>query len=150
MIRLIFFQISPVRYFKDAHAQFSYNVESINFLRIRVPFYSEKLKNLEIQFENGNIVELNYQILSVKNQTQKFKSFYEKEIKNYKNTIFEPSLLKILDKFLIENNLVRNLQETKIEWDLNLNNLIKFKTDEKNKINVIVQKFFNLKQNSTF
>ena len=144
-----FFLDFPVRYYKDAHAQFSYNVESISFLSISVPFYSEKLKNLEIQFENGNIVELNYQILSVKNQTQKFKSFYEKEIKNYKNTIFEPSILKILDKFLIENNLVRNLQETKIEWDLNLNNLIKFKTDEKNKINVIVQNSFDFEQNST-
>ena len=38
----------PISYFKDAHAQFSYNLESINFLKIRVSFYSENFKNLEI------------------------------------------------------------------------------------------------------
>ena len=131
-----FFLDFPVRYLKDEHAQFSYNIESINFLRISVPFYYEKFKNIEIEFENKNKVKLDYQILSVKNQTKNFKSFYEKEIKQYKNTIFVPSIL--------------NLQEKKIDWDLKLNNMVKFKADLKNKINVIVQNSFDLEKNSAY
>ena len=144
-----FFLAFPLQYFKDQHAQFSHNIENINFQKIYIPFYYENFKNLEIEFENNNIIKLDYKILSIKNQTKEFKSFYEKEIKNFKNTIFEPSLLKIFDKFLIENNLKRNLKENKINWDLNFNNLIKLKTDEKNKINIIVQNSFNLEGNAT-
>ena len=46
---------------------------------MNIPFYYKNFLNLD-----KNTVILNYQILSVKNQTKEFKSFYEQERKKIK------------------------------------------------------------------
>ena len=84
--------------------------------------------------------------------TPEFKSYYLNELENYKNNIFQPSILDIQRKYYNEIKLGRNLQQE--TWNCPENNMdkyitcnnskIKYKVDEDKKYNVIAQKSFDL------
>ena len=129
----------PVQLLKDEHAQFSYNIDLIGISTIHMPFYPEMYKNLIIKFSDNKEFSISYKILRPKIVSKEFKSFYENEIKSQKYNIFQStSIYEIEQKFLLLNSKQYNLQQT--EWDLNYENLIKYKVV--NETNIIVQNSF--------
>ena len=130
----------PVQNLKDEHAQFSFNIDRIHIHTIDTPFYPEKYKNLTIEFKNNKNLSISYKVLYPKLLSKEFKSFYDNEIELHKYDIFEPSIYEIEKKFLMSKSKENNLEQMK--WDLNYEDIIKYKKDNVNKMNIIVQSSF--------
>jgi len=112
---------------KSKHAQFSYNLENINFGNFNeYPFSKSDLENIEIIFENDKKINFNFIIYDRSENIEK------KESK------------KLFD---IKKKEISNI---KLEWDLNFENILKYKEDNKNKVNVIYQKNYQFKDQSYY
>ena len=127
-------------YFKDEHAQFTFNLHTIQ-RGIFYTFNPEKFKNIEIKFIDNTTIKYDYKIIYAQIQTNDYKLFFEKEINNYlQNSMIPPNLIEIEEKFNLINNI--NNVNNGLTWDINHNNLLKFKVDNENKVNVIYQNSF--------
>ena len=130
------------QFLKDPNAQFSYNLKNIVTSPINFPFEKKKFNEINIKFDNGKSMTISYKIYIIKNINDKeFKSYYDKIISNYNNSIFTPSIFQIKERYELEKG---KSNSSLINWDLNYKNMIKYKKDENKKVNVIYQNDFML------
>ena len=129
-----------IKFLKDLNAQFSYNLENIVTSPIIFPFNKENFSEINIKFENDKNLIISYKIYTIKNINDKeFKIYYDKVISKYNNSIFTPSIFKIKERYEIEKNIAKS---SNIFWDLNYKNMIKYKNDNINNVNVIYHNDF--------
>ena len=127
-------------FLKDEHAQFSYNLKFISLDTIPYTFYPEKFKNIKIEFIDKTIINYDYKIIHIKKQSNKYKKFIIKEIKNnLDNSILFSNLFELEKKYNNQNEK----KDNNSLWDLNHENSIKFKVDKDNKVNIIYQNSFS-------
>ena len=130
------------QFLKDPNAQFSYNLKNIVTSPINFPFEKKNFNEINIKFDNGKSMTISYKIYIIKNINDKeFKSYYDKIISNYNNSIFTPSIFQIKERYELEKG---KSNSSLINWDLNYKNMIKYKKDENKKVNVIYQNDFML------
>ena len=123
-----FIQNFGMQLLKSKHAQFSYNLKNINIGNFnQYPFSNTDLENIEIIFENNKTIKYNFSIVDAS----------ENKEKNGKK------------KILIGTNK-KEISNKKIEWDLNFEDILKYKEDKKNLVNVIYQKNFKFKDLSYY
>ena len=134
---------------KNPHAQFSFIIDRIpNFSLSYFPVYFWNLTSNEYEFDDNQILRINYKISKIKINNFKFDiNFMNIRAKN--KFLFEMySLGEIKDNFFIsklQKNSLKN--EEKINWDFQVENnglYLKCRVDEKNKVNVLVQNSFNI------
>jgi len=135
----------PFTSLKDEHAQFSLNLNTFTGGNITFPLNSSRFKNLIIEFENNNKVTIDYKIFLVKKISKKFQSYYLKELEKYNDNIFQPSILDIYQKYEEQIKLENNLKKNNLNWT-SFYKKIKYRVDNDNKFNVIVQNSFNFKE----
>ena len=109
------------------------------------PFLKEEL-NLKIEFEEGEILETSYQLLSAKDiPDPEFQQFLEQEIDKYfQNKIPYQTYEEIEHKFKIQKGLLTkdNLKED-YNWDLlSKDGSLKCKVDTDEQMNILYQKTF--------
>ena len=128
---------------KDEHGSFSINLKLISAGNILFGFKKENFTNFSILFEDNSIIKFDYKMIFVKNMRKEFKFFYEKEIKKYYETSsFIPTIFEIEQKY---NSLKKNSENRFLQnslWDISLENIMYFKVDDINKVNVIYQNSF--------
>ena len=134
---------------KDDHAQFSSDLEEISKGSIIMPFYENKFKNFTIEYDNGDVVTFDYQILYVIETNKNFLSFYEKEfLKHFHNNIFlKNTIIDIANLYLIKNGINKNRILNDIKWE-NFNNKILYRIDHKYNVSVILQKSFYFEESN--
>ena len=126
-----FIQNFGMQLLKSKHAQFSYNLKYINIGNFNnFPFSRSDLENIEIIFENNQKIKYDFLILDNSENTQ--------------NTEKNESNKKLIgvNKKEISNNAIK--------WDLNYKNILKFKEDNKNFVNVIYQNSFSYEDDSYY
>ena len=131
------------RTLRNVHSQFSLNLRMISQSTFsNYPFKLNDLTNITIEYENKDIVNLDYIGIKPNKINKEFYSFYNKEmLKNIDNSIFD-----IEKKFLIlkgEKKIKKTLNEIKWDYQTEDNNF-KCRVDNENKINVFYQSSFSL------
>ena len=142
----------PYKDLKDDHAQFTRNLKEFEGGYIEFPFIPSKFQGIIFEFQGGRKISISYKVFIPDSMTPEFKSYYLNELENYKNNIFQPSILDIQRKYYNEIEIGRNLKQE--IWNCPENNLdknakctnsqIKYKVDEVNQCNVIIQNSFLL------
>ncbi len=130
--------------FKSKHAQFTYNINQFmhNGRFHTYPFIKKDLTNIKVEFNNGISITFDYKILKPKKMSRKLEEFYNEEMKKYSPyDIIKPTIIEIEQKFIKQNNTMRNLQQS--FWDMDYDGKLKLKVDHKNKVNVIYQNSFS-------
>ena len=130
---------------KDEHAQFSINLYTISKGNI-FNFTKNKFDIIEIEFEGNQTIKLEYKVALVKSQTKQFQLYYKEKIDKYLKSYNIPSIFEIIKEYNNEKKKDERLLQTSI-WDANLENKIKYKIDENNKVNVIFQSSFMFSSN---
>ena len=125
---------------KDEHAQFSINLYTISKGNI-FNFTKNKFDIIEIEFEGNQTIKLEYKVALVKSQTKQFQLYYKEKIDKYLKSYNIPSIFEIIKEYNNEKKKDERLLQTSI-WDANLEDKIKYKIDENNKVNVIFQSSF--------
>ena len=133
---------------KDEHAQFSINLYTISKGNI-FNFTKNKFDIIEIEFEGNQTIKLEYKVALVKSQTKQFQLYYKEKIDKYLKSYNIPSIFEIIKEYNNEKKKDERLLQTSI-WDANLENKIKYKIDENNKVNVIFQSSFMFSSNDAF
>ena len=138
--------------FKDKDAQFSFNLKHIEQSSFGYfTFEKEFLNNIKIEFEDNNNLDFSYLFIKCNEMNTEFKSFYNNEIKKYKNERFKPTILDIEEKFLISKGKMK--KNNLINWDYIIeliNGEIKLKIDSKNKLNILFQNSFEFEINKAY
>ena len=135
----------PFTLLKDEHAQFTLNLNKFSGGNITFPLFPNRFKNLIIEFENNNKVTIDYKVLLVKNTSKSFQSYYLNELENHIDDIFQPSIFDIYQKYEDKIKLEKNLTQKNLNW-IRFSNKIKYRVDNVNHFNVIVQNSFNFQE----
>ena len=127
------------------------NLKKFEGGKITFPFIPSKFQGITFEFEGGKKTLVSYKVFIPDSMIPEFKSYYLNELENNKNNIFLPSILDIQQNYYNEIVLGRNLK--KEIWNCPENNMdknakctnskIKYKVDEVNKCNVIIQNSFD-------
>ena len=135
-------------FLKDEHAQFSFNLKYISLGVFPYSFNPENYKNITIEFIDNSGIIYNYIIIYPEEETNEYKSFFNKEIYNYlQNSVKIPNLFEIEKKF---NFKYKNEQSNSNSfWDINHEDSLKFRVDNENQVNVIYQSSFHLNKSQT-
>ena len=148
---------SKFRNFKNPHAQFTKNIDTITYFYLNFyPLNYTDMSLNEYEFENGEILKIPYIIKNIKSNNIEFDNFfknYQKSIGTFKNI---PHPDNIYQKFLSFQRLLNNNEnidqqtQTNNDWDPSLSqiedgNIFKCKVDHINKVNVIYQNSFYFK-----
>ena len=83
----------PYKDLKDDHAQFTRNLKEFEGGNIEFPFIPSKFQGITFEFEGGRKISISYKVFIPDSMTPEFKSYYLNELENYKNNIFQPSIL---------------------------------------------------------
>ena len=116
---------------------------------MRFPYKEEDLP-ISIKFEGEELLELNFTLSKYRATTVEFNSFLlNEQIDSFKKNIPIPTFKEVEKKYKLKKGLInlkekRKIQEDEeIQWDLeNLEESIKCKVDEKNKLNILFQTSF--------
>ena len=137
--------------FRNRHAQFTYNLDLVKHSSIRaMPYYLSDLTDIEYEFENGDIINVNYILLSSSNlqgiDKEEFDEFYHSLIYNQSNPFLIPNLFQTKKIFLKNKGLLFDETPGKIQWDTQTqDDLLKCKVDKEHGYNVFLQTGFNFK-----
>ena len=137
--------------FRNRHAQFTYNLISVKHSSIRgMPYDLSDLTDIEYEFENGDIINMNYLLVSSANlqdiDKEEFDEFYHSIIYNQSNPFLIPNLFQTKKIFLKQKGLLFDETPDKIQWDTQTQDgLLKCKVDNEHGYNVFLQTGFNFK-----
>ena len=135
------------QFIRDEQAQFSFNLKYIEKGYLNYYFFKdEELEKIKIEFEEGEPFEFSYIFLTINNTSKEFKSYYEKEMEKYKKIRFKPTIIDIEEKYLKSKNLTKEKLNETIIWDIIIEGEtgeLKFRVDNKNKVNVFYQNTFD-------
>ncbi len=135
------------QFIRDEQAQFSFNLKYIEKGYLNYYFFKdEELEKIKIEFEEGEPFEFSYIFLTINNTSKEFKSYYEKEMERYKKIRFKPTIIDIEEKYLKSKNLTKEKLNETIIWDIIIEGEtgeLKFRVDNKNKVNVFYQNTFD-------
>ena len=137
--------------FRNRHAQFTNNLESVKHSSIRgIPYDLSDLADVEYEFENGDIINMNYLLVTSENlqgiDKKEFQDFYHSIIYNQSNQFLIPNLFQTKKIFLKQKGLLFDETPDKIQWDTQTQDgLLKCKVDDEHKYNVFLQTGFNFK-----
>ena len=130
---------------KNKHAQFSYNLNLAKndyFFICEFPYDLSDLINIEYEFENGDIMNIDY-FLFYPNKEQKENKDSHVSLTNKNNPFLTPNNLDSNELFEKE---MRFLNEENNFWDFNTTDgKLKCKVDKKNKYNIFLQTSFDFK-----
>ena len=121
--------------FRNRHAQFTYNLISVKHSSIRgMPYDLSDLTDIEYEFENGDIINMNYLLVSSANlqgiDKEEFDEFYHSIIYNQSNPFLIPNLFQTKKIFLKQKGLLFDETPDKIPWDTQTQDgLLKCKVD---------------------
>ena len=135
---------------KNVHAQFTFIIDKIQeFTLSEFPLYNLDLTSNEYEFDDNQILRMNYKIYYPKNDNE-FDAYLKNIIQNIKFFQETPSLSEIKDNFLILKGQTPRLKnERKLNWNFEIEDNInkeylKCRVDTINKVNVLVQNSFNM------
>ena len=137
--------------FKNRHAQFTNNLDSIKESKIIViPFDYSDLLDIEYEFENGDIIKMDYTLValrSLKDIDQKgFEEFYQSLIYNQTNPYLIPNLFQAKTLFQQKKGLLFGETPKGIKWDFETQDkYLKCRVDNVSHYNVFLQTSFSFK-----
>ena len=138
--------------YKNRHAQFTNNIVEIKkAMIIIIPYDLSELNDIEYEFENGDIINLNFLLITgisfTDNNPKKLKEFEEFHrslfLKKQKSLLI-PDQFPAKSLFLKQQRFLLEDTSNKIEWDFQTEDgQLKCKVDNINKYNVFVQTSFS-------
>ena len=134
---------------KNFHAQFTFVIDRIpNFSLYNFPVYYWNITSNEYEFDDNQILRINYKIYQIKKNNFKFDINFM-NIRTRNKFLFEmPSSREATENFLKEKRKkIIFANEEKLNWDFKAENeelYIKCRVDDQNKVNVLVQNSFSL------
>ena len=130
------------RSLRNIHSQFSLNLRTISQGSFsQYPFKLNDLTNITIEYENEDILHLDYIGINPNIENEEFYSFYQKEmLKNPDDSIFD-----LENKFLISKGIKIKKNSNEIKWDYQTEDRqFKCRVDHEQKVNVFYQSSFSL------
>ena len=141
-------KFGKIQNLKNRHAQFTENLKKITTSRTDFnPLDLSDLININYEYENGDIINLDYYFVTPDN----FKDITQKEFEEYINNINknQPNIHLIPDIFqskkLFQQKKGISIDEIKdkIKWDIETKDkILKCRVDKENKFNVFLQSGF--------
>ena len=135
--------------FKNRHAQFTYNLDSTNIGSIFIiPFDYSDLIDIEYEFENGDIIKMDYILATSSSFTdinqKEFEEFYHSLIYNQTNPYLIPNLFKVKKLFQKKKGLLFEETPKGIKWDFETQDkYLKCRVDNVSHYNVFLQTSFD-------
>ena len=135
--------------YRSKHAHFTINLDAISHFSIRgIPYGLSDLIDIEYEFENGDIINLNYVLMTLSNlrgiNLKEFEEFYNSLINNQPNPMLIPNLFKAKKLFLKKKGVLLKETPNKIQWDYQTKDgQLKCRKDNELGYNVFVQSSFN-------
>ena len=126
--------------YKSRHAQYNLKFSQITLGNLaRHPFEISDLKDILFTFNDGTYFEINHTIIKLKQN-----NFNNLQTISYNELIKHKNEINSFDSYLKKNNINKgnDIKVKDIQWDLNYLNLIKYKKDKENELNVIYQRSF--------
>ena len=134
---------------KNVHAQFTLNLERVSSSRFDIePYDIPELYNIEYEFENGDIINNNYLLVTFNSFTdlnqKEFEEFFLSLNYNQSNPLLTPDLFQTKKLFMKHKGLLFDETPNSINWDLQTEDgKLKCKVDHNNKYNVFLQTSFS-------
>ena len=133
---------------KNRHAQFTDNLNSIKSSRIDfIPFDLSDLVGINYEFENGDIINLDYYFVTPSNfkdiNQEEFEEFHLSINNNQPSLYLIPNIFQSKKLFQKKKGILFEEDKTAIEWDIETKDkLLKCKVDKEFKYNVFLQSGF--------
>ena len=139
--------------YKSRHTHFTLNLDAIPHFSIRgIPYSLSDLIDIEYEFENGDIINLNYVLMTLSNlrgiNHKEFEEFYNSLIDNQPNPMLIPNLFQAKKLFLKKKGVLLEETPNKIQWDYQTEDgKLKCREDKVLGYNVFVQTSFQFSSN---
>ena len=141
-----------IQRYHSRHAQFTENLVMVKHFNILdLPYDLSELIDIEYEFENGDIIKQDYQIVTTSGFTdinqKEFEEFHLSNVNNQTNNILIPNIFESLILYKKKKRLLfaeEFSQNNEIVWNYQTNDgKLKCREDKTNQINFFVQTSFS-------